>query len=455
MEGNMMIRRNNIVTNLVEIIRLHPLYLFLISILFGILGAFVDAVIDYLFFYEVSLLEAFLPKFDSHEFYMRVMLIFTLASFSILVVFLLKRLDKYYMQLRSVNEHLEETISQRAKEFGDLFSQSPIAKALLSKDFEIIDTNEAWNDFFQFDKSLINGANILNNKHFASEGIRQNLLSIRDENKLFKSESLYFEELDKILILSVYAITNNINNVVKIVCNLDDITDKLKLHESDKELEIQKITMKTIIDLIERERARLSSELHDEVGQQLMISKLHLELLKKDCNVFPEKFDEVTNLLQNTSGNIKKILYALHPPELKNYGLVNSIQSRINHCFKIGNFKVDFKTYGKYLPLKEDIELCIYRICQEAFSNIIKHSQASNVLVEINFNSKLITCIIQDDGCGFNIDDASKSNGNKKYGLVSMRERAKILGGTLDIETDQNIGSKIYLEIPLVEDNNG
>ncbi|MBK7104909.1 MAG: sensor histidine kinase [Ignavibacteriae bacterium] len=439
-------------TELLETIKKRPFSIVIISIAFGIVGAFIDAVIDYLFFYEEELLEVFIPNISSHEFYMRVMLIFTLTSFSFLIVFLLKRINKYENQLKTINEHLEEMVIQRTKEFGDLFSQSPFAKALLNKNFEISETNLSWNKYFNFDKSIMTGSNLFDNKYFANLGLENNFLSVRNEIKPFESESIYIEELDKILTLNIYPITNNQNDVEKIVCNLEDITDRIKRYESDKELEINKISMKTIFDILETERARLANELHDEIGQKLMISKLHLELLKKECNIIPEKFDEIIKYLQNTNADIKNIVYALYPPELKKYGLVEAIRSRINNCSKIGNYNLDFRINGNYTQLKKEIELGIYRIFQEAFSNITKHAKANSVKSSITFFEKQILCVIQDDGIGFNLEQTFGES--KKYGLISMSERAKILGGNLEIETSLHNGTKIFIELPRIEKSN-
>lgn len=444
MEGTML---HKLSTKTTELVKQKPFTIVLLSILFGIVGAFVDAVIDHLFYYEESLLEVFVPNLSSHEFYMRIMLILTLATFAFLIALLLKRLNKSEEQLKIINENLEEIVDQRTKEFGDLFSQSPFAKALISKDFEILETNNYWNKYFKNDNSLLQGANLIKNKYFTNNKIKENLLALKNELKPVKSESIYFEELDKILTLNIYPITNNKNEIVKIVCSLEDITDQLKRNESDKELEIQRITMKTIFNFIEAERARLANELHDEVGQKLMISKLHLELLKKECSIFPEKFDELIESLQSTNTDIKNIIYALYPSELTNYGLVDAIKSRINNCSKIGGFEVEFNTYGNYKPLNKEKELGIYRICQEAVSNITKHAEAKKVKLNLNFTDKLVMCIIQDNGKGFNLEELPEQN--KSYGLISMKERAKILGGSLEIETSPKAGTSVYLEIPI------
>lgn len=106
-------------------------------------------------------------------------------------------------------------VIQRTKEFGDLFSQSPFAKALLNKNFEISETNLSWNKYFNFDKSIMTGSNLFDNKYFANLGLENNFLSVRNEIKPFESESIYIEELDKILTLNIYPITNNQNDVEK------------------------------------------------------------------------------------------------------------------------------------------------------------------------------------------------------------------------------------------------
>ena len=437
-------------TRIIEKIRERPSYFVLFSMLFGVLGALVDALIDYFFYYEENLLEVLLPEFHSHEFYMRMMLIITLASFSLFVVFLLKQINKYDIQLKKVNENLEEIVSQRTKEFGDLFSQSPFAKALLSSNLEIVETNNAWNRIFNFDKTLMKGFKLLDHRYFNLTSIEKDFTKVLKEKESSKTESIYFEEIDKILTINTYPITNSRNDVEKIVCNLEDVTDKLKRHESDRELETKKITMKTIFDFIESERSRLANELHDDVGQKLMITKLHLELLKKECEKFPEKFDEIITLIQGTNGDIKKIIFALHPSELKNYGLINAIQSRLNHCSGIGNFKAEFKTFGEPLQTHKEVELGIYRICQEALSNVTKHATAKKVVIKINFNKTIVSGLIQDDGSGFVFDEVS--NLNKKYGLISMKERANILGGTLEIESSINNGTKVHFEIPVLNE---
>lgn len=439
----------SIPTKITEFVKQKPFIIVLISILFGMVGAFVDAVIDHLFYYDENLLEVLIPNFYSHEFYMRVMLILTLASFALMVAFLIKSINKYQTELKSINENLEQIVDQRTKEFSDLFLQSPYAKALLTKNYEILETNTAWDKFFRNENSTKTGKIFLKSKLFENAKIETSFNYENIEQNKVVSESIYSEELDKALTISIYPITDNQKAIVKLVCNIIDITDSLLRHESDKELEVQKITKKTIFNFLDAERSRLANELHDDIGQKLMISKLHLELLKKEKEITPEKLDETINLIQQTNQDIKNIVYALYPAEIKNYGLINAIRSRLNNCGKLGKFEVVFNVYGKQAKLNKEVELGIYRICQEAFSNITKHSKATKVTFGITFGESMIVCLIEDNGEGFKFDETNIKE--KSFGLISMQERANILGGNLEIESSLSKGTKIFLEIPMEE----
>jgi signal transduction histidine kinase len=106
--------------------------------------------------------------------------------------------------------------------------------------------------------------------------------------------------------------------------------------------------------------------------------------------------------------------------------------------------------------LGKDIELAIYRICQEIVSNITKHSKATEATFEFHFQQDKFIGIITDNGIGFNIQDYQlNTNSPRSFGLISVQERAKILNGFLEFDSKINKGTKVYFQIPLKEKTNG
>jgi signal transduction histidine kinase len=133
----------------------------------------------------------------------------------------------------------------------------------------------------------------------------------------------------------------------------------------------------------------------------------------------------------------------LAPPSLQNFNLIEAIQQ---YCTKISGsntLKINFQNYGEFLTLSKDTETAIYRIVQEAINNIVKHSKASEALVQINNHDNNLHITIEDNGIGFNI--------NNKYeglGLKNIRSRVELLKGELNIESNDT-GTSIQINIDL------
>ncbi|MFC2082227.1 ATP-binding protein [Bacteroidota bacterium] len=441
--------------SITDLIRKKPFILIILSIMFGIIGASVDTIIDYLFYYEEDFADVLIPNLSSHEFYMRIMLVLTLTIFGLMVSFLLKHLFRFEDELKKTNEKLGKLVAQRTKEFKEIFTQSPYIKAILKPDFVIIDTNPAWAKMFNQSSNFFLNKKLLEISHFKDELISNLLFSVKSSLSPQKSDPLYFDELDKIIIIDVYPITDEDGNLSEIVINLEDITERLRRDEVDKELELQKGAMRTIFQFLEAERKRLAKELHDHIGQKLLLSKVYVELLKEKYTIDSKKFEEIIEILLNTNSEVREIVYSLHPAELENYGLKDAIQSRVNHCSEIGKYNVKIDFFGDYKGINKETELGVFRICQEALSNITKHAQASEVKLEFHMTNNLIIGIIHDNGIGFNTAEKSmKQSQGHSFGLISMRERARILNGNLEIESSSSNGTKIHFEIPIEENSN-
>jgi len=354
-----------------------------------------------------------------------------------------EELQNLNVKLRQINDQLETKVKERTNELNQIFDQSPFGKAVLNKNGEIIKTNKAWHKLFGID-NLEEAKSFFEELLLSNSEIKSCIQECTIKKKSTTSQSFYVDELDKILIFDVYPVLSAEKENSKIVVNVENITDEVKSTELYKELGEQKYTMQKIFEYLELERNRVSKELHDHIGQKLTLSKLGIDLLKQK---YPEeeKFDEILTLLGNTNREIREIIHSLFPAELEKYGLLEALQLMVHHCSNVGNFETEIKIYGEDRRLATKYEHNVYRMCTEIFSNIVKHAGASLVKITINMKPDYLSIVVKDNGIGF---DQSERN-IESLGLLSIKQRAVVLNGELEIRSIKDVGTEIYISIPL------
>ncbi len=219
-----------------------------------------------------------------------------------------------------------------------------------------------------------------------------------------------------------------------------------------KEKAIQQRFSKQLIDSQENERMRIASELHDSIGQNLIIIK-NRAMLGVDSAISEIKNDqlkEIIDISSQTIGDVREISYNLRPYQLGKLGLTKAIESVIKKASPAlnVNFNIDIENIDN--TLSKDNEIHFYRIVQECLNNTIKHSKATGVFININKKGNLLTFSYSDNGIGFNPAGAGASESDKTgMGLFDIAERVKILGGTLNFDSAPNRGVKILIQITL------
>jgi len=207
--------------------------------------------------------------------------------------------------------------------------------------------------------------------------------------------------------------------------------------------------LERVISVQEAERERIARELHDETGQILTALMVNVELLKTESEFqsvkSAERLAEMSSLLSKTMEDIHSLSLDLHPKILNEFGLVPAIRWYAkNHLDRWG---VDFSIAGDDLDcsLSAKEEICLFRITQEAITNVIRHAQAQRVDIEIGADEASIYLSVQDDGSGFNVDS---HYGESCLGLKSMEERVHFLGGQIDISSEMGKGTEVFVNIP-------
>lgn len=209
---------------------------------------------------------------------------------------------------------------------------------------------------------------------------------------------------------------------------------------------------KKLIDKQEEERERIAGELHDDIGQSVIIAnnKLRLGLYSSDIKKSMEYFRSASENMDNLSDQISSISHNLHPQELAQLGPTLAIESmveRISESSEV-SFTVNIQNIDNKLSKEDEINL--FRIIQEGINNIIKHSKAVNAYVNITSYPDKIVCEIRDNGKGY---DASSVNSCQSarphFGITSMRERAQLINGEVIFDSKINQGTSVKIIINL------
>lgn len=213
-----------------------------------------------------------------------------------------------------------------------------------------------------------------------------------------------------------------------------------------REKDVQQDFSRKLIENQEKERKRLATELHDGIGQNLLIisNSVKLALMERvDKNV---KLNEISDLTKEILSEIREISSNLHPHQLDKLGLTLAITGMISRVSKSSAIEISHSIdkIDKLLP--KDSEILLYRIIQESLNNIIKHSGASKAEVVVKKDEFKLLVSITDNGKGFKTDNISSTG----LGLQSISERVNLLNGSLQIVSAENSGTKIFIEIPLM-----
>jgi PAS domain S-box-containing protein len=203
----------------------------------------------------------------------------------------------------------------------------------------------------------------------------------------------------------------------------------------------------------EEERRRIAREIHDSLGQMLTAIKFNVEILEDAADLQADedrrRIAEIKSLLDNAMAEAREISYNLMPSVLVDFGLVPALQFLAEQYSKKSQLAVQVHVSGVENRLDPSIEVGLYRIAQEALTNITKHAEASTVNVHLLGDSKSIRLIIEDDGKGFLISRLEPRRDKRHgMGLVSMRERAASFNGLLMLDSRPGRGTEIIVEIP-------
>jgi len=202
------------------------------------------------------------------------------------------------------------------------------------------------------------------------------------------------------------------------------------------------------------ERRKIARELHDEVGQDLTALKLSLQALgsSKRGTSFQEKRAESERIVEKVLKKIRNLSFSLHASVLDDLGLKSALRWYLDRQSRHAGINAELVMDSVDDRLPREVEIACFRVSQEALTNVVRHAQASRVKVELRLDGSTLNLTVADDGVGFVFPfDEEASSPGESFGLLGMRERARLVGGRVEIDSAPGRGTTLRAYFPLTD----
>lgn len=211
----------------------------------------------------------------------------------------------------------------------------------------------------------------------------------------------------------------------------------------DRLTEERRLSARTALLAQERERRRVARALHDEAGQTLTAVALEIErAASRGSGEDRERLEALSRELHRTLEEIRRIARELRPEALDDLGLINALIALSSRAARQSQVRIERRLSDDLPPLSEELELVIYRVAQEALTNVMRHAEASECLLALAEEGDDVLLTVADNGRGMPADAA------ESIGIEGMRERALLVGGILEISSEAGAGTTVQLRAP-------
>jgi PAS domain S-box-containing protein len=236
-----------------------------------------------------------------------------------------------------------------------------------------------------------------------------------------------------------------------VLVSIIDITERRRAEEGMRETQRElRALAGQLLQVQEAERRRIARELHDDLSQSLALLTIELELLgqvpPETAAGLCERLHELSARVKQLSSFVHGLSHNLHPSKLDQLGLMAVVRGLCKEYMQAHDMVVEFTAQQMPQSISHDTALCLYRIAQEALRNVVKHSGARHVRIELRGSEDGVSLKVVDDGVGF---DRSGRDSKEGLGLISMRERLHLVGGEIVIDSRPSEGTRIDVRVPL------
>jgi signal transduction histidine kinase len=274
--------------------------------------------------------------------------------------------------------------------------------------------------------------------------------------------ALYGELRNRFLLFGSLAILVGLIVAVLATNHVGRLERQIERQRSDEERtrrDLERLSAR-LVTVQEEERRSLSRELHDEVGQALTAIKMDVTVARRGLDGLQATesgarivswLEDARSIAENTLQSVRDLSQLLHPSMLDDFGLPEALRSYVRTFSKRTGISAQFVQHGREQRLPQAMEVCLYRIAQEALTNVVRHSGARAAVVTLSQTDHGLAMTIDDDGHGIDQQmsrfDASSTRG---LGVIGMRERVQALGGTFALESRRGGGTRVAVQLPAV-----
>jgi PAS domain S-box-containing protein len=367
-----------------------------------------------------------------------------------LQVFLLFAASPFMVLAALVEErkHGEQALKNSEEKFAKAFRQSPMVLALSSvKDHRYIEVNETFESITGWSRHEVIGRNPSDLGLWVDPAQRVELRKQLLEEGTFRGVETRFRMKDggiRIGLASAELI--EIDGEPCVLAVAADITERKLAEEALSGMS------RRLIEAHEEERTRIARDLHDDINQRLALLAIDIERLKQNP---PESAGEAANRMGELSkrtgeiaADVQSISHQLHSSKLEYLGIVAAMRSFCAEFAEQQKVEIDFSFAEIPQNLPQGISLCLFRVSQEALHNAVKHSGVRQFEVKLGGGSDGIHLIVHDSGHGFDCEGAMLGRG---LGLISMKERLKLVNGELTIDSHYKRGTTVHARVPFTQ----
>ena len=240
--------------------------------------------------------------------------------------------------------------------------------------------------------------------------------------------------------------------VIGLIATLGVFAYRRRISQLKKDQRAQEAFSRQLIESQESDRKRIASELHDSIGQNLLVIKNRAVMALNgagDPERARKQLDEISATASQSINEVRDIAYDLHPYQLDKLGLTKAIEEMLKRVSDASGIHISQSIEPLDGVFTKEVEINLFRIVQEGVNNIVKHSQATNASVTIEKRLPFVHVNISDDGSGFPGDSVTETG----LGLKGMRERVRILGGRFTINSSASEGATITVILPAEKTN--
>jgi PAS domain S-box-containing protein len=334
----------------------------------------------------------------------------------------------------------EQDLLSSEQRYRLLFERNVAGVAIANLDGRLLDCNGGWAHILGYesrDELLGRPAS----EFYFNPAERKPIVDELFEKQVLFSRELHLKRKDgtPVWVLFNAAVFHSDRDAPIVQATMIDISEWKRAEEA-----LSGMTRK-LIEAQEQERARIGRELHDDINQRLAMLALEIEQLKENPSEVETRAQELRKQITEISDDVQALSHDLHASKLEYLGVVSGIKSWCKEFGERQKMEIGFKSdVASALPL--DVGRTLFRLLQEALHNASKHSSARRVDVQLREDSGEIHLIVSDTGRGFDVEAALQGKG---LGLTSMRERARLVNGTIEIQSKPMGGTIIHVRVPL------